>query len=130
MLFPVWGYTDADSSAMLKTVDVLEKHYSKNNLYKRHRVEYNSRKEGVFLAGTIWVAQYWVMRRNWNKVEAILQAVLRFMNDVGIMPEQGDPETGEWLGNLPQTFVLASLIGTIIDYKHARFETEEENEEK
>ncbi|MEX0649240.1 MAG: glycoside hydrolase family 15 protein [Balneolaceae bacterium] len=68
------------------------------------------------------------MRRDWDKVEAILEAALRFMNDVGIMPEQGDPETGEWLGNLPQTFVLASLIGTIIDYKQGRFEEGEENE--
>lgn len=121
ILFPIWGYTDAETPAMLKTVEVLERDYSKNHLYKRHRVEYDSDKEGVFLAGTLWVAQYWVMRRNWKKVEAILEAVLQFMNDVGIMPEQGDPETKEWLGNLPQTFVLASLIGTIIDYKHARY---------
>ncbi|MEX2346520.1 MAG: glycoside hydrolase family 15 protein [Balneolaceae bacterium] len=126
MLFPVWGYTDADTPVMLKTVEVLEKNYSRNHLYKRHRVEYDSGKEGVFLAGTLWVAQYWVMRRDWDKVKAILEAALRFMNDVGIMPEQGDPETGEWLGNLPQTFVLASLIGTIIDYKHSRFGKDEE----
>lgn len=70
------------------------------------------------------MAQYWVMRRDWQKVESILEAVLKFMNDAGIMPEQGDPETGEWRGNLPQTFVHASLIGTIIDYKHARFGNE------
>lgn len=122
MLFPVWAYTEADSPAMLETVKVLEREYCQDHLYLRHRVEYDSHKEGYFLAGTIWVAQYWVMRRNWDKVEAVLNATLRFMNDVGIMPEQGDPETGEWLGNLPQTFVLASLIGTLIDYKNARYE--------
>ena len=121
VLFPLWGYIDADAEPMLKTIEVLERKYCQDNLYRRHLVEFDSGKEGAFLAGTLWVAQYWVMRRDWNKVESILGAALRFMNDVGIMPEEGDPATGEWLGNLPQTFVHASLIGTIIDYKHARY---------
>ncbi len=121
VLFPLWGFTEADSKPMLKTMEVLEQDFCYRNLYRRHLVEYDSRREGVFLAGTLWVAQYWVMRKDWDKVEAILEASLRFMNDVGIMPEEGDPETGEWLGNLPQTFVHASLIGTIIDYKNARY---------
>ena len=120
-LFPLWGYTDADSGAMLKTMEVLERDYCRDNLYRRHLVEFDSRKEGAFLAGTFWVAQYWVMRKNWEKVENTLGAALRFMNDLGLMPEEGDPETGDWLGNLPQTFVHASLIGAVIDYKEARY---------
>jgi GH15 family glucan-1,4-alpha-glucosidase len=126
MLFPLWAYTDADSKVMLKTVEVLERDYCQDNLYSRHLVEFDARKEGAFLAGTFWVAQYWVMRRDWAKVESTLGAALRFMNDAGIMPEEGDPETGEWLGNLPQTFVHASLIGAVIDYKEARYGKGEE----
>jgi GH15 family glucan-1,4-alpha-glucosidase len=120
VLFPIWGYTEADTPAMLKTIEKLEQHYCHQHLYRRHLVEYDSSKEGAFLAGTLWMAQYWVMRRNWDKVEAILGAALGFMNDAGIMPEEGNAETGEWLGNLPQTFVHASLIGLIVDYKNAR----------
>lgn len=125
ILFPIWGFTEADTPAMLKTIEKLDQDYCQNNLYRRHLVEFDSRQEGAFLAGTLWVAQYWVMRRDWEKVETILGAALRFMNDVGIMPEEGNPETGEWLGNLPQTFVHASLIGAIIDYKKARYGEEE-----
>ncbi|GAB3538044.1 glycoside hydrolase family 15 protein [Pontibacter brevis] len=127
VLFPLWGYTDADAEAMVKTVEVLERDYCQDNLYRRHLVEFDSGKEGAFLAGTLWMAQYWVMRKDWDKVETTLGAALNFMNDVGIMPEEGDPRTGEWLGNLPQTFVHASLIGAIIDYKHARFGEEDEH---
>ena len=128
VLFPLWGYTDADSEAMLKTIEVLEQEYCQHNLYRRHLVEFDSGKEGAFLAGTLWVAQYWVMRKDWDKVETTLGAAMRFMNDVGIMPEEGDPETGEWLGNLPQTFVHASLIGALIDYKHARYGEKDEED--
>lgn len=126
ILFPVWGYTEADTETMLKTVEALEKHSCQNQLFRRHLVEFDAQEEGVFLAGTLWMAQYWVMRKEWEKVERILTAALRFMNDVGLMPEEGNPETGEWLGNLPQAFVHASLIGLIIDYKTARYGEEKE----
>jgi GH15 family glucan-1,4-alpha-glucosidase len=126
VLFPIWGFTEAESPAMLKTVEKLERHYCQNHLFRRHLVEFDSQQEGAFLAGTLWVAQYWVMRREWEKVETILGAALGFMNDVGIMPEEGDPVTGEWLGNLPQTFVHASFIGAVIDLKN---EMEKQKEE-
>ena len=120
-LFPVWGFTEADTPQMLQTIDRLEGGYCQNNLYRRHLVNFDSNREGAFLAGTCWVAQYWVMRQNREKFEQIIGAALRFMNDAGIMPEEGDPETGEWLGNVPQAFVHASLIGAIIDYKNKFF---------
>lgn len=118
VLFPVWGYTGEDTPQMLKTIEKLEQNYCHHNLYRRHLVEYDSQKEGAFLAGTCWVAQYWVMRKNKQKFEQIMGAVLEFMNDTGLMPEEGDPETGEWLGNVPQAFVHASVIGAVIDYKN------------
>jgi GH15 family glucan-1,4-alpha-glucosidase len=117
VLFPIWGYTEADTPQMLRTIERLEEGYCRDNLYRRHLVEFDSQQEGAFLAGTFWVAQYWVMRKNREKVEQILAAALEFMNDAGIMPEEGDPKTGEWLGNVPQAFVHASLIGAIIDYR-------------
>lgn len=119
VLFPVWGFTEADTPAMLKTLERLEKEYCQNHLYRRHLVDFDSQLEGAFLAGTFWVAQYWVMRRDRKRVQQILGAALRYMNDVGIMPEEGDPQSGEWLGNIPQAFVHASLIGAVVDYKNA-----------
>lgn len=121
VLFPLWGYCEPDTDIMQKTVARLEKEYCRNHLYRRHLVEYDSQKEGGFLAGTFWMAQYYVMLKDWNKVESIFDAAFHFMNDVGIMPEEGDPQTGEWLGNIPQSFVHASLIGAVIDYKNKRY---------
>lgn len=119
ILFPIWAYTDSDTPAMLKTVEILERDYCRQNLFYRHLVDYDSREEGAFLAGTFWMAQYWVMRRDWDKFHQIMGAALAYMNDVGLMPEEADPKTGDFLGNIPQTFVHASLIGAVVDYKHA-----------
>ncbi|AKD05144.1 glycoside hydrolase family 15 protein [Pontibacter korlensis] len=119
ILFPIWAYTEADAPEVLKTIEVLERDYCQHNLFRRHLVGFDARQEGAFLAGTFWVAQYWVMRHNWQKFKQVMQAALVFMNDVGLMPEEGDPIRGEYLGNIPQTFVHASLIGAVIDYKNA-----------
>lgn len=118
-LFPVWAYTDPDTPEMLATMKVLERDYATGHLYRRHLEEFDSKNEGAFLAGTLWVAQYWVMRRDFQRVCTILDATLKYANDLGLFAEEADPKTGRMLGNLPQTFVHAAFIGAAIDLKAA-----------
>ena len=129
VLFPIWTYTEADAPEVLKTIEVLDRNYCRKNLYYRHLVEAVSRKEGAFLAGTFWMAEYWVMRKNWKRFEEIMEAALAYQNDVGLMPEEADPDSGAWLGNLPQAFVHASLIGAVVDYKQAKEQEKEKGQE-
>ena len=118
-LYSVWCYDKPDSPAMQKTIQQIEKDYRDGDLYRRHLVETDSKKEGVFLAGSLWVAQHYLALKEISKAQIILDAVLRFATDQLFLPEEGDVKTGEPLGNLPQTFVHASLMGVILDYKEA-----------
>lgn len=118
-LFPVWDYTAPDTPEMLATMKVLERDLATGHLYRRHLERFDSQKEGAFLAGTFWVAQYWVMRRDFQRVRAILDAALGYANDLGLFAEEADPKTGQMLGKFPQTFVHAAFIGTVIDLKTA-----------
>jgi GH15 family glucan-1,4-alpha-glucosidase len=121
-LFPEWAYCAPDSPEMLATMARLERDYSRDGLlYWRHLECLNGQHEGVFLAGTLWVAQYWVMRNELKKAERILEAVLAYANDLGLLPEEAeaDPDGGEMLGNLPQAFVHAALVGLAVDLKAA-----------
>jgi GH15 family glucan-1,4-alpha-glucosidase len=119
VLFPTWGYTEPASPEMLATIRVLERDYCKGHLYWRHLEELDRFKEGAFLAGTIWVAQYWVMRKDLERARRILETALTYANDLGFFAEEADPGTGKMLGNFPQTFVHAAFIGAVIDYKNA-----------
>jgi alpha,alpha-trehalase len=118
-LFPVWGYTAPDTPEMLATIKVLERDYADGYLYRRHLEQFDSQQEGAFLAGTFWMAQYWVMRREFQQVYAILDTALMYANDLGLFAEEADVQTGQMLGNFPQTFVHASFIGVVIDLKTA-----------
>ena len=117
-LFPVWAYTDPDTPEMMATMEVLQRDYAQGHLYRRHLEHFDSRKEGAFLAGTFWVAQYWVMR-DLERARAIIDAALEYANDLGLFAEEANPATGEMLGNFPQTFVHAAFIGAVHDLKQA-----------
>lgn len=118
-LFPVWAYTAPDTPEMLATIKVLERDYATGHLYRRHLEQFDSRTEGAFLAGTFWVAQYWVMRQDFQRAHSILDAALQYANDLYLFAEEADPHTGEMLGNFPQTFVHAAFIGAVIDLRDA-----------
>ncbi|MHB1003045.1 MAG: glycoside hydrolase family 15 protein [Thermoleophilia bacterium] len=118
-LFPVWAYEEADTPVMLATMAAIEGELGDGDLYRRHLELFDGGQEGAFLASTLWVAQYWVMRGELEKVRRIIDAVLEFANDLGQMPEMGDTRDGCMLGNFPQTFVHAALIGAVIDLKAA-----------
>lgn len=118
-LYAVWLYDDAGSAVLQRTISRIEADYRQGHLYRRHLVCSNSGKEGVFLAASLWMAQYYVMLGNLPKAKNIIDAVLSFATDLGFLPEEGDVATGELLGNLPQTFVHASLMGVILDYQAA-----------
>jgi GH15 family glucan-1,4-alpha-glucosidase len=57
------------------------------------------------------------MRKDLSRAKAILDAALAYSNDLGFFAEEADPDTGQMLGNIPQAFVHAALIGAVIDYK-------------
>ncbi|MGB3312279.1 MAG: glycoside hydrolase family 15 protein [Nodosilinea sp.] len=118
-LFPVWAYTAADTPEMLATMEALERDYATGYLYRRHLKSFDSQQEGIFLAGTLWVAQYWIMRQELQRARAIMDAALEYSNDLGLFAEEADPETGSMLGNFPQTFVHAAFIGAAIDLRAA-----------
>lgn len=118
-LFPVWAYTEPDTPEMLATMGALERDYATGHLYRRHLRSFDSQKEGAFLAGTFWVAQYWVMRQDLERAKAIIDTGLKFANDLGLFAEEADPTTGTMLGNFPQTFAHAAFIGAVLDLKSA-----------
>lgn len=116
-LFPVWLFAEPDSREMKKTIALLENNHREGQLYRRTLVCFDASREGVFLAGCFWMAQYYLMIDDLEKAEKIIEAALKFSNDLGFFSEEGNVEREEMLGNFPQSFVHASFIGTILDLK-------------
>ncbi|UHG94258.1 glycoside hydrolase family 15 protein [Spirosoma oryzicola] len=118
-LFTPWSYTEPDSREMKATVQALETDYCRNHLYWRHLEEFDSKKEGAFLAGTFWMAHHYAIAGNLPKAKAIIEAGLAYQNDLGYFSEEAGINSGEMLGNFPQTFVHSSFICAVNGLKLA-----------
>ena len=86
-------------------------------LYHRHLERFDSTKEGAFLAATLWVAHYWVLRRDFARARSILDAVLGYANDLGLWSEEADHHTSQALGNFPQTITHAAFISAVLELR-------------
>ncbi|GAB3746716.1 glycoside hydrolase family 15 protein [Spirosoma pomorum] len=109
-LFTPWSYVEPDSPEMKATIHALETNYCRDNLYWRHLEEFDSSKEGAFLAGTFWMSHHYAIVGNLPKAKAILEAGMKYQNDLGYFSEEAGVHTGEMLGNFPQTFVHSSFV--------------------
>jgi hypothetical protein len=119
-LFPVWAYADADAPEMVATMTALERDHSPDGLlFRRSLVCADAAEEGAFLAGTFWVAHYWIIRGDLARARRIIDRALGYANDLGLFAEEADPEGDAMLGNFPQTFVHAAFIGAVVDLRAA-----------
>ena len=66
--------------------------------------------EGAFLACSFWTVEALAQRGRWEEAHERMEALCAFSRPLGLLPEQADPVTGEFLGNLPQAFSHLTLI--------------------
>jgi GH15 family glucan-1,4-alpha-glucosidase len=118
-LFPLWGFADIDAPEVVTTIKELETNYQQGNLFRRHLLCFDSRKEGMFLAGSLWMAQYYIRSGNRKRFHEVMNAVESYINDLGLAAEEALVNEGMMGGNFPQAFVHSSLICAIIDYNNS-----------
>jgi GH15 family glucan-1,4-alpha-glucosidase len=66
--------------------------------------------EGAFLACSFWAVEALARRGRWDEAHERMEALCGFSQPLGLLPEQADPQTGEFLGNLPQALSHLTLI--------------------
>jgi GH15 family glucan-1,4-alpha-glucosidase len=115
LMMPIIGFLPADDPRMLATIDATEERLTDDHgLVFRYRtggdVDGLPGEEGTFLLCTFWLAQALAMSGQVGRARAVFERAAGFVNDVGLLAEEVDAETGELLGNFPQAFSHVGLI--------------------
>lgn len=76
--------------------------------------------EGTFLLCTFWLAQALAASGQRVRARAVFERAARYVNDVGLLAEEVDPDTGDLLGNFPQAFSHIGLVNAAWAISRAR----------
>lgn len=66
--------------------------------------------EGAFLASSFWAVEALARLGRWDEAHERMEKLCAVGRPLGLLPEEVDPATGEWLGNHPQAFSHLTLI--------------------
>jgi GH15 family glucan-1,4-alpha-glucosidase len=116
LMIPLVGFLPADDSRVLGTVQAIERELLWNGFVRRYQTKEHvdglPPGEGVFLACTFWLADNYELQGRGAEARQLFDRLLGLCNDLGLLAEQYEPDTGRQLGNFPQAFSHVMLINT------------------
>jgi GH15 family glucan-1,4-alpha-glucosidase len=112
---PQIGFLAADDPRMLGTVAALEQDLLQDGLLLRYRTE--SSVDGLpggehpFLACSFWLAQQYADSGRVGDAITLMDRLVSFCNDVGLLSEEYDVPGRRQMGNTPQALSHLALVG-------------------
>jgi GH15 family glucan-1,4-alpha-glucosidase len=109
------GFVAADDPRMLGTVAALEAELLQDGLLLRYRTE--TRVDGLpggehpFLACSFWLVQQYAASGRLDDATTLMDRLVSFCNDVGLLSEEYDVAGGRQMGNTPQALSHLALVG-------------------
>jgi GH15 family glucan-1,4-alpha-glucosidase len=112
LLIGLVGFLPPDDPRIVATIDaVLRDLVDERGLVLRYRADDGLEgREGSFLLCTFWLAEALARAGRAGEAAAVLQRGAGYANDLGLLAEEVDADTGELLGNYPQAFSHLGLV--------------------
>jgi GH15 family glucan-1,4-alpha-glucosidase len=111
LLVGTTGFLPPSDERINRTIDVVRERLEREGLVYRYRAADGLEgDEGAFVACSFWLAQALASAGRRTEAEDVFRAVCRRSNDVGLLPEEVDPVSGAFLGNMPQALSHMALI--------------------
>jgi len=105
LVLPLVGFLPGDDDRMRATVEAVERELGEGGLVRR----WPSDPSG-FLICTYWLVECLVLAGQTDRARSWFESATGHANDLGLLSEEADPQTGELLGNFPQAFSHVGLV--------------------
>jgi GH15 family glucan-1,4-alpha-glucosidase len=113
LTLPLVGFLPISDPRMTGTVAAIERELGHGGLLLRYQTDGHDGlegHEGVFLICTFWLVEVYALQDRMDEAEALFERLLALANDLGLLSEEVDGDTGEMLGNFPQAFSHIGLV--------------------
>jgi GH15 family glucan-1,4-alpha-glucosidase len=115
LMMPIVGFLPADDPRMAATIEATAARLTDDRgLVYRYRATGDldglAGDEGTFLLCTFWLAHALALAGQVDRAAQVFEDALAYRNDVGLLAEEVDPDSGELLGNFPQAFSHMGLV--------------------
>jgi GH15 family glucan-1,4-alpha-glucosidase len=130
LVIPRIGFLPPSDPRVQSTINVIRKGLSHNGLVYRYRTQDGlAGGEGTFTLCSFWLADALALGGRLDEATALFEHAVGYANDLGLLAEEIDPDTGEQLGNFPQGFSHLALIGAAVNLAKAAAHGSEEQPE-
>lgn len=111
LLLPVVGFVAFDDERMIRTTDAIAEELDAHGFLYRYRQDDElPGEEGAFLACSFWLAECYARQTRLPQARDVFDRAMGAAGPLGLFSEQIDPESGEPLGNYPQTLTHLSHL--------------------
>lgn len=112
---PIVGFLPGTDPRVVGTIDRIVRELAQDDLVFRYRQPDGlPGGEGAFLMCSFWLVEALVHAGRRDEAERIFRRLLDRRNDLGLLAEEIDPETGEQRGNFPQGLSHLGLINAAL----------------
>jgi alpha,alpha-trehalase len=111
-MMPIVGFLPADDPRMVATIDSIADRLTDDRglVYRYLAHDGLEGEEGTFLLCTFWLAHALALAGEVDRARDTFEKAIAYVNDVGLLAEEVDAQTGELLGNFPQAFSHIGLV--------------------
>jgi GH15 family glucan-1,4-alpha-glucosidase len=112
------GLLEPDDPRMLSTIDAIRRELGNDDLVYRYDTRATEDGlppgEGAFLPCSFWLAEALSLAGREAEARELFEKLLARRNEVGLLPEEIDPQSGAFLGNMPQALTHIGLLNAAI----------------
>jgi GH15 family glucan-1,4-alpha-glucosidase len=123
---PLVGFLPATDERMRSTIEAIARELTQDGLVLRYlndeglNADGLTGEEGTFVICSFWLVSCLAQAGELERAEALFAQLSGYANDLGLLAEEIDVQTGELLGNFPQAFSHIGLITSAWEIDRAR----------
>jgi GH15 family glucan-1,4-alpha-glucosidase len=106
------GFVADDDPRTLATIEQIDQHLTHNgHVYRYRGVDGLAGDEGTFVFCTLWLVSALARSGQVDRARERFETVLACANDLGLIAEEIEADSGRMIGNYPQAFSHIGVIG-------------------